>query len=76
MILGINTTLYISKLSQISLAYGLVKLRMTILKYHGIYAKYHYKSCDYLYKYKVCTGKKPTVSVTYENERISIKSSS
>ena len=34
MIFGINTTRDISKLSQISLAYRLVKLRITILKYH------------------------------------------
>ena len=34
MIFGINTTRDISKLSQISLAYRLVKLRTTISKYH------------------------------------------
>ena len=34
MIFGIKTTSDISKLSQISLAYKLVKLRITILKYH------------------------------------------
>ena len=34
MIFGINTTHDISKLSQISLALRLVKLRITILKYH------------------------------------------
>ena len=33
-IFGINTTCDISKLSQISLAWRLVKLRITILKYH------------------------------------------
>ena len=37
MIFGINTTRYISKLSQISLAYRLVKLRITISKYHSWY---------------------------------------
>ena len=37
MIFGINTTRYISKLSQISLAYRLEKLRITILKYHSWY---------------------------------------
>ena len=37
MILGINTTPDITKLSQISLAYRLVKLRVTILKYHSWY---------------------------------------
>ena len=37
MIFGINTTHDISKLSQISLAYRLVKLRITILKYHSWY---------------------------------------
>ena len=43
MIFGINTTHDISKLSQISLAYRLVKLHVTILKYQ-------YKSCYYQYK--------------------------
>ena len=37
MIFGINTTCDISKLSQISLAYWLVKLRITISKYHSWY---------------------------------------
>ena len=37
MIFGINTTRDISKLSQISLAYWLVKLRITISKYHSWY---------------------------------------
>ena len=37
MIFGINTTRDISKLSQISLAQRLVKLRITILKYHSWY---------------------------------------
>ena len=37
MIFGINTTCDISKLSQISLTYRLVKLRITILKYHSWY---------------------------------------
>ena len=37
MIFGINTTRDISKLSQISLAHRLVKLRITILKYHSWY---------------------------------------
>ena len=37
MIFGINTTCDISKLSQISLAQQLVKLRITILKYHSWY---------------------------------------
>ena len=52
MIFGINTTRDISKLPQISLAYnGLwnyVKQFWNITR--GIYAKYHYKSCYYLYK--------------------------
>ena len=37
MIFGINTTRVISKLSQISLAWRLVKFRITILKYHSRY---------------------------------------
>ena len=37
MIFGTNTTSDISKLSQISLAKRLVKLRITILKYHSWY---------------------------------------
>ena len=37
MIFGIETTRDISKLSQISLAYRLVQLRVTILKYHSWY---------------------------------------
>ena len=37
MIFGLNTTCDISKLSQISLAKRLVKLRITILKYHSRY---------------------------------------
>ena len=37
MIFGINTPCDISKLSQISLAYWLVKLRITISKYHSWY---------------------------------------
>ena len=37
MIFGIKTTRDISKLSQISLAWRLVKLRITILKYHSWY---------------------------------------
>ena len=37
MIFGINTTRDISKLSQISLAWRLVKLRITISKYHSWY---------------------------------------
>ena len=37
MIFGVNTTCDISKLSQISLAYRLVKLRVTVLKYHSRY---------------------------------------
>ena len=37
MIFGINTTRDISKLSEISLAQRLVKLRITILKYHSWY---------------------------------------
>ena len=37
MIFGINTARDISKLSQISHAYRLVKLRITILKYHSWY---------------------------------------
>ena len=37
MIFGINTTRDISKLSQISPAYRLVKLRITISKYHSWY---------------------------------------
>ena len=37
MIFGINTTRVISKLSQISLAWRLVKFRITILKYHSWY---------------------------------------
>ena len=37
MIFGVNTTRNISKLSQISLAYRLVKLSVTILKYHSWY---------------------------------------
>ena len=44
-ILGIFTTRDISKLSQISFAERLVKLPIT----RDIYAKYHYKSCYYLY---------------------------
>ena len=52
MIFGINTTRDISKLSQISLASRLVKLRITISKYHPwFYAKNHFKSCYYLYKF-------------------------
>ena len=39
MIFGINTTREISKLSQISLANRLVKLRITILKYHPWYLR-------------------------------------
>ena len=39
MIFGINTTRDISKLSQISLAQRLVKLRITILKYHSWYLR-------------------------------------
>ena len=37
LIFGINTTSDISKLSQISLAKRLVKLRITISKYHSCY---------------------------------------
>ena len=37
MIFGINTTRDISKLSQISLTWRLVKLRITILKYQARY---------------------------------------
>ena len=37
MIFGLNTTCDTSKLSQISLAKRLVKLRITILKYHSWY---------------------------------------
>ena len=37
MIFGVNTTCDISKLSQISLVYRLVKLRVTVLKYHSRY---------------------------------------
>ena len=47
-IVGINTTRDISKLSQISLTKRLVKLRITILKYY-------YKSCYYLFKNGVTT---------------------
>ena len=39
MIFGINTTRDISKFSLISLAYRLVKLRITILKYHLWYLR-------------------------------------
>ena len=58
MILGINTTRDISKLSQISLHWRLVKLRITISKYHcGIYAEYRYKSYYYLlYTNKMTAG--------------------
>ena len=41
----------------------LVKLRITISKYHmGIYAKYHYQSCYYLYKYRLGQGGFPDTS--------------
>ena len=39
MIFGINNTRDISKLSQISLAERLVKLRIAILKYHSWYLR-------------------------------------
>ena len=55
MIFGINATRDISKLSQISLASRLVKLRITISKYHPWYlcqiSLKKNKSCYYLYKY-------------------------
>ena len=54
-IFGINATRDISKLSQISLASRLVKLRITISKYHPWYlcqiSLKKNKSCYYLYKY-------------------------
>ena len=60
MIFGINTTSDISKLTQISLAYNTFNEQQFRNITLGIYAKYHYKSCYYLYKHK-CASRRARI---------------